>query len=576
MAAEAYQQALATVPRDMEAADALERIYTRLADYTNLVLLLQRKVDMTDVAAEKRELCVRAAQIWEEVLDTPEKAIEAYRQALALDDADLPVLDSLERLFVRLERWSDLKDVYAKQADLTTDPSQKKQRLFVLGQVYDRELKDPARAIETYSGAGHRSRRRRGLAGARSPVRRDRALVRSALRARATDRAAPARLPRWCRCAIASASCGARSSTMRLGPSRPTGGSWRWIPSYDPTLRAIEGMMQRGEEPIAAAEVLQPIYESAGDWDKVAGTYEVMKQHAGPGVALICWASSPASTRGAWRISTPPSMPTCAPCAWIRRTPRSSRTSTAWPKPAGVGPSLPPPSRLISSAIMDSQLQVEMLLRLARVYEEETREVDKAIATFKRVAEAEPDRKDGLVALDRLYTMTERWQDLAEIVRREIRLADTEDQIVSLTYRLAQILEVALADLPKAVEAYQEILGIAPQHEETRATLERLMAGGTMQREIAQVLEPLYRVGEEWEKLVRVYQVELASDPSRRSGSVSCAAWPTSPKASSSTRSPRSIGGPARSSRRRRPSKRSTRRCAWLAPPTSGKPTSRP
>ena len=89
MAAEAYQQALATAPRDMEAADALERIYTRLADYTNLVLLLQRKVDMTDVAAEKRELCVRAAKIWEEVLDNPESSIEAYRQALALDDADL-------------------------------------------------------------------------------------------------------------------------------------------------------------------------------------------------------------------------------------------------------------------------------------------------------------------------------------------------------------------------------------------------------------------------------------------------------------------------------------------------------
>ena len=58
-------------------------------------------------------------------------------------------------------------------------------------------------------------------------------------------------------------------------------------------------------------------------------------------------------------------------------------------------------------------------------------------------------------------------EQLAEIVRREIRLADTEEQIVSLTYRLAQILEVALADLPKAVEAYQEILSIAPQHEDT-------------------------------------------------------------------------------------------------------------
>ena len=34
--------------------------------------------------------------------------------------------------------------------------------------------------------------------------------------------------------------------------------------------------MQRGEEPIAAAEVLLPVYESAGDWPKVAAVYEVM------------------------------------------------------------------------------------------------------------------------------------------------------------------------------------------------------------------------------------------------------------------------------------------------------------
>ena len=140
------------------------------------------------------------------------------------------MLDSLERLFIRLERWSDLKDIYAKQAELATDPAQKKQRLFVLGQVYDRELQDPARAIETYTSIldldpddveAVQALDRLYVA--------DRALVRPALRARAADRAAPARRPRWCRCASASASCGARSSTIRPAPSRPTGGCWRWI-----------------------------------------------------------------------------------------------------------------------------------------------------------------------------------------------------------------------------------------------------------------------------------------------------------------------------------------------------------
>ena len=37
----------------------------------------------------------------------------------------------------------DLKDIYAKKAELATTPDEKKQMLFVLGQVYDRELQDP-------------------------------------------------------------------------------------------------------------------------------------------------------------------------------------------------------------------------------------------------------------------------------------------------------------------------------------------------------------------------------------------------------------------------------------------------
>ncbi len=64
-------------------------------------------------------------------------------------------------------------------------------------------------------------------------------------------------------------------------------------------------------------------------------------------------------------------------------------------------------------------------------------------------------------------------------------------------------------DLPKAVEAYREILVADPTHPETRAALERMFMGGTMQIEIAEVLEPLYRTGEEWEKLHQIHEVQL-------------------------------------------------------------------
>src|SRR6266436_9053112 len=70
---------------------------------------------------------------------------------LIVDEFDSMVLDNLERMYLRLGRWDDLKHVYSKKAELATTPLQKKQMLFVLGQVYDRELRDPDRAIETYT-----------------------------------------------------------------------------------------------------------------------------------------------------------------------------------------------------------------------------------------------------------------------------------------------------------------------------------------------------------------------------------------------------------------------------------------
>src|SRR6185369_733115 len=119
---------------------------------------------------------------------------------------------------------------------------------------------------------------------------------------------------------------------------------------------------------------------------------------------------------------------------------------------------------------------IDLLLRLARVYEEETGQLDEAITTYRRAIEADPDNKQDRVAL---------------------------------TFRLAQIYELALVDMPKAVDAYREILTADPTHNETRAALERMFLGGTMQAEIADVLEPLYRTGEEWEKLHRIHEVQL-------------------------------------------------------------------
>ena len=188
---------------------------------------------------------------------------------------------------------------------------------------------------------------------------------------------------------------------------------------------------------------------------------------------------------------------------------------------------------------------------------------------------ADPDNKQALVALDRLYARAQQWDELADIVRREIRIAPTDEDRVALNFRLAQIYELALVDMPKAVEAYRDILTADPTHAETRAALERMFLGGTMQLEIADVLEPLYRVGRGvGEAAPDSRGAARAPDRRRASGRRCCAAWPRSPSTSWSIRSRRSAGGPRRSRRIRRRSRRSTSCCAWRARPTSGTRTS--
>lgn len=509
-AAVAYARALDVSPRDLRAANALEQIYIRNADYPHLVVLLGKKVEIVDDPALKKELCFKAAQIHEEVLESPEKAIDAFRQVLALDEGDAAALENLERLYIRLSRWSDLKDIYAKKAELAQNPAEKKQMLFVLGQVYDRELGDAERAIETYRAILDLDpddfEAMQALDRLYGQTKRPYDLL--AVLERQTE--------------LAPSSAEIVSLRFRIGELWRTElkdlaravEAYRQVlavdPTHEPTLHALEGLMRGADEPTLAAQVLEPIYETAGEWERVVEVTEVMAAHADDPLRRIDLLGKIAdlcerrlgNAEGAFDAHGRALHVDSQNPQTVAQLERLASATNGWAQLARL-------YATEADKILDARPQVEMLMRLARVQEEETGEVDAAIATYRRVTEAEPEGRDGWAALDRLYSHTNRWAELTDVLRREIRLAQSDQEIVEHTHRLGQIYEVALTDLPNAIECYRDILNADPAHGETRGALERLFGAGTMQVEIAQILEPLYRLGEEWEKLAQIYEVQL-------------------------------------------------------------------
>src|SRR5215471_18176400 len=260
-AAAAYVAALDVWPRDLEAANALEQLYLRRADYQNLVKLLLRKAEIVDDVGEKKTLYFRAAQLYEEVIEDLESAVGVFQHVLSVDDGDKAALDQLERLYIRLARWNELKNIYAKKAELATTPAEKKQMLFVLGQVYDRELGDPERAVETYSSIMDLD-----------PEDYD--------AAQALDRLYQQLGPWYDLLAVLE-----RQTELAPSPGEVVslrfriGELWRehlkdlgraveayrqvlaMDPAHDPTIRALEELMAGKDEPVLAAAVLEPIYE---------------------------------------------------------------------------------------------------------------------------------------------------------------------------------------------------------------------------------------------------------------------------------------------------------------------------
>src|SRR5262249_27355158 len=77
-------------------------------------------------------------------------------------------------------------------------------------------------------------------------------------------------------------------------------------------------------------------------------------------------------------------------------------------------------------------------------------------------------------------------------------------------------------DVQAAIEQYREILAAAPEHEGALSALESLFARGVNPGAIGDILEPLYRMQDAWDKLIGIQEALLhsQSDPEARVGTL--------------------------------------------------------
>lgn len=150
-AAQAYQKALDIDAHNLSAVRRLADIYRRTEDHAAYVRVLRREAELVEDAEEAERVLLTVAHVQEAALNSPESAVQVYQEILERNGRQPEALAELDRLYERLERWSDLNDHLQRRIALTEGEPTQRRHLLRMANVRARHLNDPQSAVDSYA-----------------------------------------------------------------------------------------------------------------------------------------------------------------------------------------------------------------------------------------------------------------------------------------------------------------------------------------------------------------------------------------------------------------------------------------
>jgi golgin subfamily B member 1 len=122
--------------------DGLERLYASQNDWEGLAEVLSTAADRAKEVPPRIDLSYRAAAVYEQKLNQPERAFRSYDRILTADPADTRAARALIPLYEKEEKWSRLPALYELLLERAESQAEKLTLLGKLVEVSGRRLND--------------------------------------------------------------------------------------------------------------------------------------------------------------------------------------------------------------------------------------------------------------------------------------------------------------------------------------------------------------------------------------------------------------------------------------------------
>ncbi|HLL23764.1 MAG TPA: hypothetical protein VK427_16610, partial [Kofleriaceae bacterium] len=521
---EYYQKVLDGQPDDRRALAALESIYRETNDHERLTEILLRQADAATSDVDDRVgALVEAAGLYVE-LRRPDDAITTWEQVLAIAPERRDAVDALETLYREQGRWPDVVDLYERRLGFATSIDEAVVLRVQLGEIHEKQLRDFETAIDNFSAAlSGDARNETALAAV------ERYLVDPDLRVVAAEVLEPIYVSqqRWpdlirvYEARLESAS----DPRERLKLTRFVARLFEeQLEDFESASRWYARVFRESPEDTTIRDQLQRLAGMVDNWRFVAETYQAyLDEETGESedireVAIAAAAifdrrlgdvdAAYAAYRRALSIIVDDAVPNEREL--LRRLEEMLGRAQKWTELVQIYDDV--------IARSNDDLRREAMIKRARLLEDGLQDQERAVEGWRDVVLATEGEdapllvhayREAVAELERLYRTRAQWRDLADLFEARLSRSTHANEIAELRMKAAELFERELVDLPAALDKYQEVIESGVQWERAVAALERLVVHDQHRERIAEILEPVYREQDWWQKLVVILDAKL-------------------------------------------------------------------
>ena len=448
-AVEAYEALLEIEPGDVAAARALSDLYARRGETEKLANLLLAEAERIEVSVEKAEAFMQVAELYEERLDRGDKAAELYQRVLKLGCFVDASTRALVRIYSREGMWNALAGALHTAADRAEDTKTEAAVLVRLAHVQRENLKNQDVAAEL-------------LERASQLMPQDRSILEQ------LERVSVARRD-WARAVEVGERLADMETDARSYAARHIGLATLEQTQFDPPRSGAEhyrkALQALPAHPVAL-RALETAYRSARDWEGLAAinVREATTSAAHPRhrAGLLVHAAELYEERL--------EKPEMAAQHYDQALEADPHYLPALRGRRRLAEQLGQTSRAFELLEVERRLTVDQELSSAltfesgRLLQDRLGDLPKAIESYRKVLEAEPQNLKAFNRLEAIFLEQEDFPRMYQLLQDRAHAVDSSEEKARLLVSAGRIAEERMDDRAEAMGVYHSALEREPQN----------------------------------------------------------------------------------------------------------------